>query len=270
MRKNRLRLPALMLALALTLGGCRLAREEIAAQGADRFVGLNVVLTKDPWQDDVPRSEPHELDGAALIIPSRYDGETNESYIGAEFGDCFADVHQGVHVTDDSVSYSISAKMYVCDDQRPEGGILRLESVYQRPDGSLYAIDAGSSYSGTLAGLGYTCSERSTVTGPDDKISDVSTSVQLDIVAGDPAVSAVLIEMDSDSAEIRRETLGDARDLILSSGAAWALLEERLEDGSVRRTACNPPFEDAVVRVLRSGGDGICVMEEYYLNSAKD
>ena len=241
---------ALLLAIALLLGGCR----QNSKQSADRFVGLNVVLDVEPGQ--VGRTERHEPDGELLILPLRYDEQSGDPVVGSEIGNCFTNIHQSVHATDEGSTYSLSARLYVYSDQLPSNAILRAESVYQRPDGSLYADDSGCNYSGMLAGLLI-------------DLSEGDTSVHLEIAEGVPMVSAEIIEMDENNAEIHRQPLQRLDWLLLSDAADWALLVEELADGTVRRTAINPPFEDAYVEVLFSGSNGICLPMSYSVFTQK-
>ena len=65
------------------------------------------------------------------------------------------------------------------------------------------------------------------------------------------------------------KTIDEQDEIILSADADWALLSETLADGSTRRTAINPPFEDADVEIRRANEQGVCVPCSYRITSAK-
>lgn len=260
MRKAKYAVLALLLTLALLTCGCQLAREDLETPSADRFAGLNVKLVSAYGES---RVEPHEIDGYALIMPLTQD-EDGSYVAGGDIGECFGETHLAIKDTEsEGREYSISAKMYLCVEQLPQNAYLAMESVYQRPDGTLYAVDTGGNYSGSIAGLTHERTEKSSQTDENGKAYSESMHVRLELVKADAASSVLLIEMNENNEEITRRTLGEETIVPLSSDTAWALVEEHLEDGTVRRTAVNQPFDEAAVSVCLPGENGICRPVDY-------
>lgn len=267
MRKAKYSVLVLLLTIALLTGGCQLAREDLETPSADRFAGLNVKLISAYGES---RIEPHEIDGYALTIPLTQ--EENGSYVvGGDIGECFGETHLAIKDTEaEGREYSISAKMYLCVEQIPQNAYLAMESVYQRPDGTLYAVDTGGNYSGNIAGLTHERTEKSKQTDENGETRSESMHVRLELVKAVPATTVLLIEMNEKNEEITRKTLGEENIVPLSSDAAWALVEEHLEDGTVRRTAVNQPFDEAVVSVCLPGENGICRPVDYSFRAAQE
>ncbi len=252
----------LLLALltALALAGCQLAIEEESIS-ADRFAGINVVL-KTGWNPDEPsRSEPHEVDGYPFLIALRTD-ENGESYIASDIGECFSEAHVAIKTTDEGEEYSLTGVLYLEQSKIPTGATLMLESVYQREDGSLYAVSTGSNYGGHLTGLGYDRTDSHTFTDEKGEKRGETTTLHLDVREGAPIESAVLIAFSAENEVLSRQPLDD-EDLTVSPDAAWALLVETLTDGSTRRTAFNAPFDDTSFEVHLPGENGMCGVRTY-------
>lgn len=264
---KRISLLLLTLLLALALTGCQLAQEEEAVN-EDRLAGLNMVL-KTEWLPDEPnRSEPHEVDGEPFLILWKTN-EQGELCISNQCSECFSGTHLAVKNTDEGDENTLIGALYIDQSRIPAGATLMLESVYQRADGSLYAINSGSNFGGMLAGLSHSRTERRTITDAQGNRRSVSTSIQLDVREGDPIASATLIALDEQNQVLSRYPLGEESDLSLSPNAAWALLVETLQDGATRRTAFNAPFDNTSFEVRLPGENGICRVKSYYISQPR-
>ncbi|MCH5287287.1 MAG: hypothetical protein J1E43_07690 [Christensenellaceae bacterium] len=275
MKKNNYLLLAMIAAVVLLLSGCQLALEDVTASN-DRFVGLNVVLMKEWSEYTESRLEPHEPDGYLLAIFHDFDND-GALLTDSQIDDHFVDIHLGYkHSTDgdlsdedpanSAISYSISGTLYVYEQMLPEEPILSLENVYQRSDGTLYAVEENSmgKYTGNLNGLTLSVSQDSRIKSGAQEISE-SVFAELNVKAVIPASSIELIEMDANNVELRRQTLGESADIAVSSAAAWVLLEEHLIDGSVRRTAINLLPSEASATVFLPDDSGVCIPFTYDL-----
>lgn len=276
MKKNNYLILAMMAAAVLLLSGCQLALEDAAAP-KDRFVGLNVMLMKE-WPDSTEsRLEPHEPDGYLLTIYHDSDSD-GVPLLDSKIDDHFGDIHLGYknssldgtideYPANSADSYSISGTLYIYEDLLSEEPILSLENVYQRSDGTLYAVEDNSmgKYAGKLDGLTLSVSQDSRLKSDTQEISE-SISVALNVKAAIPASSIELIEMDASNAELRRQALGEDTEIAVSSDAAWALLEEHLVDGTVRRTAVNLLPSEASATVFLPDDSGACMPITYNLN----
>ena len=259
MRKNKWAVIILALVCAVMLTGCQLALQE-KEEVRDRFVGLSVRLTD---SNDFDRSQPHEVDGQKLIILIETN-EMGETMIMSDCGEWFSDVHLSLHTKDSGEERRIEGTLYVCEEL-----ILNAEEVYQRADGSLYAVSGGHNYSGHLSGLKIEIDQSHTVTDSEGKKKTESCTVTLRIEKEARVVSAELIEMNAANQEITRHTLDTQLDVWLSAEADWALLQETMADGTVRRTAVNRPFEEADIEIRRANEQGVCVPRSYRVNSVR-
>ena len=263
MRKNKWAVIILALVCAAMLTGCQLALQE-KEEVRDRFVGLSVRLTD---SNDFDRSQPHEVDGQKLIIPVEIN-EMGETMIMSDFGEWFSDVHLSLHTKDSGEERRIEGTLYVCDELVKPGIILKAEEVYQRADGSLYAVGGGHNYSGHLSGLKIEIDQSHTMTDSEGKKKTESCTVTLRIEKEAHVVSAELIEMDAANQEITRHALDAQSEVWLSAEADWALLQETMADGTVRRTAVNRPFEEADIEIRRANEQGVCVPFAHSIRSA--
>lgn len=264
--KNKWTVLVSALLIALTLSGCQLAMEEKEAT-PDRFVGLSVRLTD---TSDFDRSEPHEVDGQRLIVPMETN-EQGETMILSDSGEWFSDVHLSLHTRDSGEERRFEGTLYVCPELIPSGVLLKAEEVYQRPDGSLYAVNGGHNYSGHLGGLKIEIDQSRTVTDSEGNETTDSCIVTLRVEEEAHVLSAELIEMDAANQEIARHALESQEEIRLSPQAEWALLTENLADGSARRTALNRPFNETYnetyIEIRRPNEQGVCAPVSYRLLS---
>lgn len=181
---------ALVLALALMLGGCRLAMDEDNGKGDDLFVGVS--LRVEDWGEptgwdeegfpywDAPEEETVDLtpEEAALFLRGEFPTSlfSNEQPIGPyayylvqrkENGEIYnetvntwpgsAQAH--ISVTDEGEEYTVTLKIYVCGEavSRYETDyfdvIMHVDDIYQRPDGSLYCLQDRAGVSGHIDGF---------------------------------------------------------------------------------------------------------------------
>jgi len=254
MKRNKAVLCLMIACIALMLSGCRFALEEKAGL-KDRFVGVSVLLLPDGTMgDEIDRSAPHEPDGRLLTLDFRR-GEDGEAQIGSNADDWFADVHQGYHVSDSGEECTLEATMYVCSELLPANVILELERVYQREDGSVYALQGGNRYGGNLDGLGLTLTESSRMSDSEGNSEEISVQVRLNVETRAQVIFAEIVDMSTGYEELARYPVLGGEELTLSG--EWALLEETLASGSVRRTAFNRS-EDEWADLRTAGEDGVC------------
>lgn len=258
-------LPALLAAL-LALSGCRMALDERTGE-QNRLVGLSITVTDgyDSAYDTngVNRLQPHEPDGA--VVRLCFETDENGDAILYDFSDGRFDPPQMTyHVTnDDSVAYSLETTLYLIESRLPERPILRVESVYQREDGTLFAINGGHNYSGVLDGVGVTLSESCTTTDASGRTIAESTTLKLNVRYEAEVVSASAVEMRGADEALTRHELGEQENIRISAEAEWLLIEETLADGSVRRSAINAPLADAQCSVRIAGEAGMCIPKSY-------
>ena len=268
MKKAKYAFLILLLAAAVMLSGCQLALEE-KEFSQDRLVGISVRLSGsaarfDNWKEYVDRRQPHEPDGAMVWL-NWYTDENGESYNGVEYSgeDWFESVHLSVHVSDEGEEHTIETAIYLVKDMLPDDPLLEMEHVYQREDGTLYAIDNGSNYSGNLEGLGLTVSQSNTVTKPDGTKKQHTTTIKLSVKYEEAVLSAEAVEMKGTGEEIARRELTGQEELWISPETEWILIEETLADGRIRRSAVNAPLEKETFFIRRAGESGVCIRESY-------
>lgn len=274
MKKSKWALMCLLGLCMLALSGCRLALEEKAVS-RDRFVGASVILrdsfgSANGCED---RSQPHEPDGELLIVKFE-EAEDGVPRIGSEESECFTEVKNNYHVKDfesaKGESFNVEATLYLCEEKLPPHARLEMERVYQREDGTIYAVDGGTSYalSGQdirMGSLGFSLSESWKAESSEGLAEEFTVSVKLNVKAEKEVLSAALIEMDSANQEIARHELAGEEEVCLTPAASWALMEETLADGSIRRTAVNLTDGEGNVTVRWTNSKAMCIPMRYKL-----
>ena len=176
MRKGAL--IAFLAALMLMLGGCQSARKEGPA--SDRFVGVNLVALQEGADED--RSNPHELDGQYMLAPFAY-SDDGEQYTKTVSNDPYSNKHFSYGETDNGKEYTIRVDLYIGDLLIEPGDVLYLEQVYQRADGTFYAVGPGQLIDilseGTIT-QGFT--DTRAITGEDGKKVNETTTVYVNLV----------------------------------------------------------------------------------------
>lgn len=271
MRKAKYIVLSMLLIAAILLSGCQLALEE-KEYSRDRLVGISVRLSSSfsKWNRDnyFDRRQPHEPDGAMIWLRTDYD-EDGVPMSGAvyEDDDWFDPAKIGFHVKDEGEEHTIETTLYLVKELLPDQPLLEMEHVYQREDGTLYAIDGGSTYSGDLDGLGLTISQNYSVTDPSGKKRTQSIKITLNMVYEENVVSAQAVEMKSTGEEIARHELTDQEELWVSADAEWLLIEETLADGTIRRSAVNGPLNNESFFVRFATEQGVCIRHTYKIRT---
>ncbi len=258
---------ALLLYVLSLLGGCQLAVEEQPVQ-KDRFVGISVQLEPDfafnhsGGEDYIDRSIPHEADGETLYLEITQT-ETGVPVIGIQAGKWFTDLKKHFKTTDtnesQSEAVSIEATMYVSAEALSSATpYLMVEQVYQREDGTLYAVDCGNNYGGHLGGLSIALSENHTAADPEGNRTLNSTEVKLHIKERIQADEVRILAM-SGMNIIEQFTIDTQDELWLPSAAEWVLMEEVLADGTIQRTALNEPLDKVTVQLYTLCEGGVLI-----------
>lgn len=169
---------AILAALTLFLGGCQDARQDKPV--SDRFVGVNLAALPEGADED--RSEPHELDGQYMLVPFAY-SDDGEQYTKAVTNGPYSNKNFSYGETDNGKEYTITVDLYIGDLQIEPGDTLYLEQVYQRADGTFYAVGPGQLVDilseGTIT-QGFT--DTRAVTGEDGKKANETTTVFVNLV----------------------------------------------------------------------------------------
>ena len=188
---------------------------------------------------------------------------------GAEYSDddWFDPVHHGIHISDEGESYTLETSMYLAEELLPEHARLEMEHVYQREDGTLYAIDNGSNYSGHMDGLGLKVSASYTTTFEGERKSS-TTSIKLNVKYAEVVLSAEAVEMKGTGEELARHPLNkEDQEIWVSSDTEWVLIEETLADGTIRRTAVNGPLDKAYFNLRFPDAKGVCIRYQYKIRT---
>lgn len=265
MKKAKFAFLILMLAAAVLLGGCQLAREE-KEFSQDKLVGISVRLRSGGARYESPeayfdRRQPHEPDGAMVWLNTEQD-ENGETISGPEYdSDWFEPVHLSYHVKDEGEEHTLETTLYLAETMLPDNPLLEMEHVYQREDGTLYAIDNGSNYSGHLDGLGLTVSQSQSVTGADGAKKTDTTTIRLNVKYESVVLSAEAVEMKGTGEELTRHKLTGQEELFISPETEWLLIEETLADRSIRRTAVNGPLNDSTFFIRKQNMQGVCIRQ---------
>lgn len=253
--KRRIKAVIWILMAALALGGCSLARED-ATGSSDQFVGVNVVLTRMDGAYEADRE--YALDGSEgyLALIEETDENTGDKSVGFEMGAWIMEPKQAIHINDVSEkngrraqtrreeTYSVEASVYVAPGGLEDGNVSwRLDPVYRRADGTLYAVSKAGGVAGSVSSSTQKQSATYDVKDKDGKTvaRTIEISVTLEVKA--PIERAVISEMSADNTVLARHEL----DLDALEQAGWAmnvsrdaewLLVEKYEDGEVRRIVC--------------------------------
>lgn len=261
----RLAMFALTVCTLMLLSGCQLAREENHAAVPDRFMGISALLQTEkqfsaaPDGEYVDRAIPHDIDGTPLYLEITQ-LETGEDCMGINSGDWFTDIKQHFRTadTDDeqSESLTIEATMYICAEEMSFFPYLTLERVYQRTDGTLYAVDCGCNYAGSLDGLSLSMSESRTVSAGEGSSVLEATEIKLHVRERLKADEVRILAM-RDLSVIESFTVQTESEIYLPAGTEWVLIEEVLSDGSILRTAYNEPLDDTAILLYTVCENGV-------------
>ena len=266
---------ALMLAMTLMLGGCRLAMEEDSGKGEDLFVGVS--LRVDDWGEPTgwdeeghpywasPEEETVELtsEQAAAFLRGEFPTDlfSNEKPIGPyayyltqreENGETYnetvntwpgsAQAH--ISVTDEGEEYTIALKVYVCGeavsryDIDTSYVIMRVDDIYQRPDGSLYCLQDRAGMSGYINGFLQTIRQELNATGLHGETSHYAMEISTEFILVPELKEANVLAFDA--AHNLLETIPvvpvatefgyDDCEILPPADTAYLILEERAID----------------------------------------
>ena len=255
--KRRTKAVVWILMAALALGGCSLAKED-AAGSADQFVGVNVVLRRLEGEYAYETEREYELDGSEsyLALIEETDEGTGDKSIGFEMGAWIMEPKQAIHINDVSEkngrraqtrreeTYSIEASVYAAPDGLEDGNVSwRLDPVYRRADGTLYAVSKADGVAGSISSSTQKQSAAYDVKDKDGKTVTRTVEISVTLKVKAPIERAVISEMSADNTVLARHELDlDALEqagwtMNASSDAAWLLIE-KYEAGKVRRAVC--------------------------------
>lgn len=253
--KRRIKAVVWILMAVLALGGCSLAREDKAGS-ADQFVGVNAVLARLEGAYEADRE--YALDGSEsyLALIEETDEGTGDKSIGFEMGAWIMEPKQSILINDVSEnagrraqtrreeSYSVEASVYAAPDDLEDGnGSWRLDPVYRRADGTLYAVSKADGVAGSISSSTQKQSATYDVKDKDGKTVARTIEISVTMKVKAPIERAVISEMSADNTVLARHEL----DLDALEQAGWAmsvskdvewLLVEKYEDGKVRRIVC--------------------------------
>ncbi len=267
---------ALLVCALCMLGGCQLAREDEEAVSQDRFAGISVHLLTDfafnysGGEDYVDRSIPHEADGRNFYLEISQT-ETGETVHGLSADDCFTDLAKLFKMVnteeEQSEEVQLEATMYVCPAEFEGTPYLTLEHIYLREDGTLYAVDCGSNYGGSIDGLSITLKEDHTFLDTSGNIVQSAMQVKLNVKARMKVEKVRLLAM-SGTNSVGEFIIGNEEEVWLLPDTEWVLMEETLSDGSVQRTAFNRPLDGTVIKLFTECEDGIFIPQRITLRTA--
>ena len=273
MKKAKFAALCLLLAAALLLSGCQLALDE-QEYTRDKLVGISVKLGSSQRiiaenQRTGSRYEPHEVDGKMIWL-NMYTDEDGVTFGGAESDDSdwFEPVRLYVHSKDTGEEYTLETTIYAAEKMLPADPYLQIERVYEREDGSLYALAGGHNYSGSLDGIGLTISESWSKTDADGQTKTTATTITLNVKYDEIVLSAEAVEMKGSGEEIARHKLKGQEEIWLSPETEWVLVEETLSDGRIRRTAVNGPLNNETFYIRKPVLPGVLIRETYKLKTS--
>ena len=272
MKKAKFVILCLLLASALLLSGCSLALDE-QKYSREQLVGISVKLgsgqsVRSSNKLTGSRYEPHEVDGKVLRIQTGYHADGSQ-YVGPAYDDSgwFEPAYFTLHSKDEGEEYIIETTIYVAEQMLPDEPYLQIERVYEREDGTLYALAGGHNYSGNLDGIGLTISESYAKTGADGKKTTTATTIKLSVKYDAVVLSAEAVEMKGTGEEIARHKLEGQEELWISPETEWLLIEETLSDFTIRRTAVNGPLNNETFFIRTPELPGVLIRETYRISS---
>jgi len=271
MKKAKYIVMTLLLAAALLLTGCSLALDE-QEYSRDRLVGMSVRLGSGSVINSggINRYEPHEPDGQVIRLDIGY-AEDGSPMIGSAYEDDGWFEPTKLHVNsggDETEEYILETTLYLAEKMLPDTPYLQTERVYQREDGSIYALAGGNNYAGDLHGIGLTISESHSATNADGQTKTYTTTINLQVWYDEIVLSAEAVEMKGSGEEIARHKLKGQEEIWLSPETEWVLVEETLSDGRIRRTAVNGPLNNETFYIRKPVLPGVLIRETYKLRTS--
>jgi hypothetical protein len=287
---------AMILAAALCLTGCQLAKDEPAPQddalagvlvtdeyldlfdfdsyfedNADRLVRGDSVISQEEsekysaviWAEAAPDGEFYEYtfpgaDGISMFCHTRTD-EDGTQYRSTENGEGISVVKMHFIDTDEETAVEMEGTIYVAPAVRGMSTFY-INPVYQTPDGRLYVTTGnGISSDGDTEGgsFSHEIEEKHTVT-ENGESRQHRTKVNVTIQYMKAPKSVSLIEMDSENNVVAcTEYAPDDVPVSLETAAEYIIVETRYSDDSAARELFGR--DCTYLSTFRCRDDGICI-----------
>lgn len=290
--RNKKILLLLALCACLALTGCRFAKEETAGR-KDTPVGISLRLERVDGAEEgtveqaAVIEQADEIDsfhtGAVLsagiadgfgferslgdryfYIDSRID-ENGDEMRGFEQDGWPGNVHHHITVSDDGETYESDAVVYITgapmtsQSDEDEYGVLCLDTIFRRDDGTLYAQTADGAMMGNIDGFSQEWKYESTVTDPSGETSSFTVRMKVTVKYIMELEKAWIAAFDTEGTLLKRDALDwrNAEEELLYTipeGAAYLILEEegvRMDgERGMARTLTNLPASNGALFTL--------------------
>lgn len=250
---------ALILALALTLPGCSLLREDGEPSETDRLVGVYITesyidtfdfeayfqdnasslsgggeISREDTEKYSQRIYAEVVDGKTSfpivgvpLIAARYEKD-GESYTGSDCGDKLADVHLSINNSDDMVTTVLTGEIFT--DSGSGRVTAYCNPVYQQADGRIYLVpgEGMTADSGGSMVFSLSDSRESAVEGE----QGYGMEITLTATGRYPSDKLAVLLYSADGELMGRTEYApeDMPEEIAADGAAWAVFEDYTRD----------------------------------------
>ena len=250
---------ALILALALSLPGCSLLREDGEPSETDRLVGVYITesyidtfdfeayfqdnasslsgggeISREDTEKYSQRIYAEVVDGKTSfpivgvpLIAARYEKD-GESYTGSDCGDKLADVHLSINNSDDMVTTVLTGEIFT--DSGSGRVTAYCNPVYQQADGRIYLVpgEGMTADSGGSMVFSLSDSRESAVEGEPGYGMDIT----LTATGRYPSDKLAVLLYSADGELMGRTEYApeDMPEEIAADGAAWAVFEDYTRD----------------------------------------
>ena len=250
---------ALILALALSLPGCSLLREDGEPSETDRLVGVYITesyidtfdfeayfqdnasslsgggeISREDTEKYSQRIYAEVVDGKTSfpivgvpLIAARYEKD-GESYTGSDCGDKLADVHLSINNSDDMVTTVLTGEIFT--DSGSGRVTAYCNPVYQQADGRIYLVpgEGMTADSGGSMVFSLSASRESAVEGE----QGYGMEITLTATGRYPSDKLAVLLYSADGELMGRTEYApeDMPEEIAAGGAAWAVFEDYTRD----------------------------------------
>ena len=250
---------ALILALALSLPGCSLLREDGEPSETDRLVGVYITesyidtfdfeayfqdnasslsgggeISREDTEKYSQRIYAEVVDGKTSfpivgvpLIAARYEKD-GESYTGSDCGDKLADVHLSINNSDDMVTTVLTGEIFT--DSGSGRVTAYCNPVYQQADGRIYLVpgEGMTADSGGSMVFSLSDSRESAVEGE----QGYGMEITLTATGRYPSDKLAVLLYSADGELMGRTEYApeDMPEEIAAGGAAWAVFEDYTRD----------------------------------------
>ena len=250
---------ALILALALSLPGCSLLREDGEPSETDRLVGVYITesyidtfdfeayfqdnasslsgggeISREDTEKYSQRIYAEVVDGKTSfpivgvpLIATRYEKD-GESYTGSDCGDKLADVHLSINNSDDMVTTVLTGEIFT--DSGSGRVTAYCNPVYQQADGRIYLVpgEGMTADSGGSRVFSLSDSRESAVEGE----QGYGMEITLTATGRYPSDKLAVLLYSADGELMGRTEYApeDMPEEIAADGAAWAVFEDYTRD----------------------------------------